>query len=143
MPTEINMTPEQKRVAIARACGWTVRASQAYGGWVVELYGKVKASFWFLFGHERDCTLADCISYLPSYLDDLDAMHEAEKVLDLDKGRPLPEVYAQNLYKVIDAKSGGLLAEFEDDPVRVAAILLRAEASERADALILTLGLTP
>ena len=51
------MTPEQQRIAIAEACGWTTKHK---GLWV-----------------ERLQTYAA----LPDYLNDLNAMHEAEKVL--------------------------------------------------------------
>ena len=51
------MTPEQQRIAIAEACGWTTKHK---GLWV-----------------ERLQTYAA----LPDYLNDLNAMHEVEKVL--------------------------------------------------------------
>lgn len=59
------MTPEAQRIAIAEACGWTLDHKGAIraDGYRSELWGKPP--------HEA----------LPDYLNDLNAMHEAEKVL--------------------------------------------------------------
>ena len=72
------MTPEQKRIAIAEACGWRGISEQflvGYAPWRTEPYSdRVNA-----------CSIADLDSIpldpLPDYLNDLNAMHEAEKVL--------------------------------------------------------------
>jgi hypothetical protein len=53
------MTPEQQRIAIAEACGWT--DTQIIDG----KYGQTD---------------------VPDYLNDLNAMHEAEKVLTYEQG---------------------------------------------------------
>ena len=63
------MTPDQQRIAIAKACGWTdIRRQRLYAGdqdlWGTKLIGGEK--------HRNR---------LPDYLDDLNAMHEVEKVL--------------------------------------------------------------
>lgn len=66
------MTPEQQRIAIARACGWTTiyQASSSRhtpkpsDPWIGNLLSENKA------GH-----------LIPDYLNDLNAMHEAEKGL--------------------------------------------------------------
>jgi len=59
------MTPEQQRIAIAEACGWTLDLKSAIrvDGYRIEKWGKRP--------HEA----------LPDYLNDLNAMHEAEKSL--------------------------------------------------------------
>lgn len=65
------MTPKAQRIAIAEACGWT-RRDVDYGPRTENLWispegltnGVSSTSFW-----------------LPDYLSDLNAMHEAEKVL--------------------------------------------------------------
>jgi len=60
------MTPEDQRITIAEACGWTKCDVEAYKS----------DELWHLKGHgyrlQRD---------MPDYLNDLGAMHEAEKVL--------------------------------------------------------------
>jgi hypothetical protein len=48
------MTPEEQRIAIAKACGWELR----------DIY-------WY--GDGKECEVP------PNYLNDLNAMHEAEK----------------------------------------------------------------
>lgn len=69
------MTPDQQRITIATACGWTdIRRQRLYAGdqdlWGTKLKGAEK--------HRNR---------LPDYLADLNAMHEAEKALtDMQQG---------------------------------------------------------
>jgi hypothetical protein len=72
------MTPEAQRIAIAEACGWKFRKAGS-GFELLEPDG------------QRNCADTDPLtnwqsfSYrLPNYLNDLNAMHEAEKVLGKD-----------------------------------------------------------
>jgi hypothetical protein len=58
---EVNVSPDEQRIAIAEACGWFYQ-SQKVRGWY----------------HKWDLKR---ISKLPDYYNSLDAMHEAEKVL--------------------------------------------------------------
>jgi len=72
------MTPEQQRMAIARACGWTAEQdSNGYWRAVSHEYGKA-VELWL---SEQNVWSVG----IPDYLNDLNAMHEAEKVL-IDKG---------------------------------------------------------
>ena len=67
------MTPEQQRIAIAEACGWTNVAPR--------IVKNVK--------HEGDDITVGIWSddgWIPDYLNDLNAMHEAEKVLTYAQG---------------------------------------------------------
>jgi len=59
------MTPEQQRIAIAEACGW---APDPFGYHVKDPAGITGPRF--------------RLDELPDYLNDLNAMHEAEKGLD-------------------------------------------------------------
>ena len=59
------MTPEQQRIAIAEACGWTVTH------WKVNPFDVIAT---------KDGT-EYLLKHLPNYPFDLNAMHEAEKVL--------------------------------------------------------------
>ena len=52
------MTPEQQRIAIAEACGWK---PNGLGEWF--------------------SPIGDLENSIPNYLNDLNAMHEAEKIL--------------------------------------------------------------
>ena len=58
------MTQEQKRIKIAEACGWELVCPPAGG--------------FFAYWQNRDIKRED----VPDYLHDLNAMHEAEKVLN-------------------------------------------------------------
>jgi hypothetical protein len=64
------MKPEQQRIAIAEACGWTRQSDDSI--W----FDDPTNSFRSFQAHEQD---------VPDYLADLNAMHEAEKVLTEDQ----------------------------------------------------------
>ena len=86
------MNPEQQRIAIAEACGW-------------------KTGY-------RD---PEAWHPLPDYLNDLNAMHEAEKTLT-DKAH---EEFRLNLYDVIGDDSR---------------LIVSSTAAQRAEAFLLTIG---
>ena len=68
------MNPEQQRIAIAEACGWFAREDKD-GFWrAVDASGNMTHELWM---SERNVWSAG----IPDYLNDLNAMHEAEKVL--------------------------------------------------------------
>jgi len=60
------MTPEAQRIAIAEACGWRCTASfkEAFACWV------------------KPDGMDHQTEWLPDYLEDLNAMHEAEGILN-------------------------------------------------------------
>jgi hypothetical protein len=62
------MTPEEQRVAIAQACGWQLRSCKRHG-----------CDTW----HSPDgiCADGNAESCVPDYLNDLNLMHEAEKII--------------------------------------------------------------
>lgn len=76
------MTPEQQRIAIAQACGWKGISQSyliGYAPWRPETYSdRVNACP----VDELECIPLDP---LPDYLNDLNAMHEAEKILTDDQ----------------------------------------------------------
>jgi hypothetical protein len=96
------MTPEAQRIAIAEACGWKKIRSH----W--QKKGKAMAFLNESHAHQQ----------LPDYLFDLNAMHEAEKVLNPEQ---LSEYYIQ-------------LASAMFRP-------FRASAAQRAEALLKALNL--
>lgn len=123
------MTSEAKRIAIAKACGWT-RCN------CIDCGDKSDA-LWIppgidTFGHKDWCK-----SYLepPDYLNDLNAMHEAEKVFShkntLGMGAQ-SAVYTKHLENTVSRT--GFFAGWSW-------ALLHATAAQRADAFLLTLGL--
>ncbi len=99
------MTPESQRIAIAEACGWKRRD-------YVNCHG-VNVADWVsrndvIYGTEN----------LPDYLNDLNAMHEAEKVL-----------------------TGIQLAEYSIWLQKIEDLDFLATAAQRAEAFLKTLGL--
>jgi hypothetical protein len=111
------MTPEAQRIAIAEACGWKFRRefTNSVGGlvkeWIKEGIGS--AMIW----------------ELPDYLNDLNAMHEAEKVL----------VFSKRLHYYRELQA---IRSKEILPDRVAPQdCIMATAAQRAEAFLKTLGL--
>ena len=101
------MTPEQQRVAIAEACGLTNVAPM--------IVKNVK--------HEGDDITVGIWSddgWVPQYLNDLNAMHEAEKVLK----REQIEIYCEHL----NPKNHGIWWG------------IHATAAQRAKAFVKTIG---
>lgn len=98
------MKPEQIRIAIAEACGWK---RHAYGlGWYK---GKHPA---LMSGRA-----------IPDYLNDLNAMHEAEKVLTDEQGVLYGSILAHIRTRFTDSKW-----------------MWHADASQRAEAFLRTIG---
>ena len=107
------MTPEQINRAIAQACGWR---SMPFDHWL-DPQGEVRGCFGA--GDEQ--------KFLPNYHGDLNAMHEAEKVL----GDKQIEYY-HLLVKATCWLSTDPLASVK---------AVRATAAPRAEAFLKTLGL--
>ena len=92
------MTPEKQRVAIAEACGW--KTDKRGLGWL----------------SPRGYYASE-----PDYLNDLNAMHEAEKTLT-DKAH---EEFRLNLYEVLGDDSR---------------LIVSSTAAQRAEAFLRTIG---
>ena len=99
------MTPEQQRIAIAEACGkW-------HSGWPHEYMNQ-----------------ADRLRHIPNYLNDLNAMHEAEKML----GACWP-TYCEHLLEIVEPEPRSLeVCHYWN--------LLHATATQRAEAFLRTIG---
>ena len=100
------MNPEQQRVAIAEACGW--KTDKRGLGWL----------------SPRGYYASE-----PDYLNDLNAMHEAEKVLTDEQDLE----YSEALEQVVE---GRYLTNNSEDMRR----LRSATASQRAEAFLRTIG---
>jgi hypothetical protein len=75
------MSEEQQRIAIAEACGWT------------------KISDWKAAGINGQHPTEPWTEVIPDYLNDLNAMHEAEKALDgMDQLTYLAKLHEGNHY---------------------------------------------
>jgi hypothetical protein len=137
------MTPEKQRIAIAEACGWTdcyydaSRCAVAPTGWFTRYAGTP---------YEVTIRVG-----LPDYLSDLNAMHEAEKMLTDDQQvrflRHLvgsdaffDEMAKLDPHRYIDRE------EFCNNHLHklgwdeVSAYCLLATAAQRAEAFLRTLG---
>jgi hypothetical protein len=97
------MNEEQQRIAIAEACGWKWERL-----WTGELHGKPVGEQ----GPFRE---------VPDYLNDLNAMHDAEKVIGPIKGIE----FCYHLNEM------GMSGEWE---------ILTATAAQRAEAFLRTIG---
>lgn len=103
------MKPDSQRIAIAEACGWGNIAFNR--GWIKSGDG------------ETQCVI-------PNYLKDLNAMHEAEKVLTYEQA----EEFVEQLY-LADQKNN--LAE---NPPPWRFNVASATAAQRAEAFLRTIG---
>jgi len=106
------LTPEQKRIAIAEACEWTGIYPRGVDGCPVGWKGKIES--------ERPHGQGSCP--IPDYLNDLNAMHEAEKSC-FTEGNAWAD-YFDALAEICDLCN---------DPIT-------ATAAQRADAFLLATG---
>jgi hypothetical protein len=109
------MTPEAQRIQIATACGWK---DIKQTGSIYRYEGRNPSTF--------------VIQRIPNYLEDLNAMHEAEKVLE---AQDRIEDYWKELWLVVKPVGSVL--------INAAAIkyLVSATAAQRAEAFLRTLNL--
>jgi hypothetical protein len=109
------MNPEEQRIAIAQACGWKLTEV-----WTGELFGKPRGEQ----GPFRE---------VPDYLNDLNAMHEAERHIETASD--------QMTYSAEILKAMGLNVSIEDDiNVDYCWHACRATAAQRAEAFLKTLN---
>jgi len=107
------MKSEQQRIAIAEACGWTNVAPL--------IVKNVKHK-----GDDITVGISSDAGWIPDYLNDLNAMHEAEKVLFCDKWKWL--AYVNNLNEMPSLQDEWLFAS------------IHATAAQRAEAFLRTIG---
>jgi hypothetical protein len=113
------MKPEEQRIAIAEACGWLVNDDGVTGISPINV--------------EQGLTNPKICSWkLPDYLNDLNAMHEAEKLL---YGNPnLPKKYTQQIKNAIRREAGVTKAQMDFD------VCITATAAQRAEAFLRTIN---
>jgi len=108
------MTPESQRIAIAEACGWKNHdhpdVMQFMQGWTMPEQWCMDPKGVLRFNHKR-----------PNYLNDLNAMHEAEKVL-----------------------KGGMRSKYDAELTLICSrdynFIWESTASQRAEAFLRTIG---
>lgn len=109
------MTPEKQRLAIASVCGWHEKP---------EPHGSFNASAWWQNEHRYP-------SYempVPNYPEDLNAMHEAEKVLSTNPEYTQQHAFNNYAYLLIEVCKHQCSA-------------VHATAAQRAEAFLKTLHL--
>ena len=107
------MTPEAQRIAIAEACGWTATVDDDQFWRATRADGSMTSDLW--------CSMSSVWNVgIPDYLNDLNAMHEAEKVLTNEQ----LEVYCNILHK----------------PNHGVYWAIHATAAQRAEAFLRTIG---
>ena len=113
------MNPEAQRIAIAQACGWKPTKPKQFLGSTPS------------HAFEKDGSYYGGLNSIPDYLNSLDAMHEAEKVLTGEqawKQIKLIVGYAQC--------AGGFPVLSRSESLR----LHSATAAQRAEAFLRTIG---
>jgi hypothetical protein len=114
------MTPEAQRIAIAEACGCK-RLADGRRGWRLP-DGSICSNKAFLL-------------FCPDYLNDLNAMHEAEKVLDTITSK----TYLYVLGNVCGHDYNKYISCLQDSAT--AFCVIHATAAQRAEAFLKTLSL--
>lgn len=109
------MNPEQQRIAIAEACGWSHKAL-------------CNETYWWHDENNKSLPLSDDgMRVCPDYLHDLNAMHEAESILNADQ----MVSYDYHLDLMVGNGRQGLNIEY---------FLWSATATQRAEAFLRTIG---
>lgn len=114
------MSPEAQRIAIAEACGWK-------GPQHPETLERIKnfvhkAATWLIDPHGK----LQSLLYVPDYLNDLNAMHEAEKFL------PSARIYHSHLQRVCADPAKPYVASLSE--------IIQATAAQRAEAFLCAIG---
>jgi len=131
------MTPEAQRIAIAEACGW----SDPH--WECPHCGRVEPTH---VTYEERHGVEGCLQFvhwveLPDYLTDLNAMHEAWKVLT----EPQRRTFASKLYDLANGfradDDDGWTPDIFEASMDGVALMVHATAAQRAEAFLRTLGL--
>ena len=115
------MKPEAQNVAIAEARGYSAAPNEGSIGGFIGRHPNGQHDY-YTIGHNW----ADAIRRIcPDYLNDFNAMHEAEKTLTDDQ--------------LIDyAEWLGVC--FDENPSKACVVLLRATVAQRAEAFLRTIG---
>lgn len=119
------MSPEKQRIAIAEACGWKGPYHPDNIAGMAGWWSRHKGVWWMNPNGNRVM-----ISSVPNYLNDLNAMHEAEKVLSYQ------DVFAYTEW--LHVLTGGD-QRYNGTPLGSTFLAARATAAQRAEAFLRTL----
>jgi hypothetical protein len=121
------MTPEAQRIAIAEACGWHRRLAthdkpvERCGMKLPNSFGHPIEAWW----HETNERHRGVYAIPPDFLNDLNAMHEAEKTLTREQWTTYYDII-----EGLNAEAGNIYQKE-----------LHATAAQRAEAFLRTLNL--
>ncbi len=122
------MKAEEQRVAIGRFAGWICIGgccASDYHGWI-----------------RKGVASSDGMLPLPDYLNSLDAMHEAEKVLLTGDGwQERLERYSSKLMAAMEDADPVIHVRFMNNRVALRYYTLHAPAAQRAEAFLKATGL--
>jgi hypothetical protein len=121
------MNKEKQRIAIAEACGWTCEYAdvQTWNAGLNSYKGGYEPIRTMLFRRREKCFRAE---NLPDYLADLNAMHEAEKMMTEDQW------LSYTIEVLMAAKDGTFVID------RNMKTIAHATAAQRAEAFLKTIG---
>ena len=131
------MKPDKQRIAIAEYCGWkrVDNDPDRHPYWMAPVGD-------YRHGSPLDVNLikGEMVKKMFPYLEDLNAMHEAEKTIPKrDKG-----IYANNLMHVVgpDGETDMVddYGEWSTSPTTSVFAMLHATAAQRAEAFLKTIG---
>ena len=117
------MTPDKQRTAIAEACGYSAVSFDDRQH--VDIDGRSILMWTQWMGEKHGVRIQ-----VPAYVNDLNAMHEAEKVLT-------PETRPEYLCQLFDAATQGFCGLYPADENY---LTHHATAAQRAEAFLRTLG---
>ena len=115
------MSPEKQRIAIAKACGWSYQNKHPR-------FGKQSVKSWYFMNTEITVSSS---SKLPDYLNDLNAMHKAEKVLTYNQVFGYAQLVESFTQTTIGVGGTPLGRSFQS---------ITSTASQRAEAFLRTIG---
>ena len=122
------MSPEAQRIAIAEACGYSDVRMQEWESVDIE-------SRSIAFGIELQGTLNGERKFVPDYFGDLNAMHEAEKVLTNYQH----EQRGKWILEIMNETAVGYVSDYASR-LRSLSRVASATATQRAEAFLRTIG---
>lgn len=137
------MTPQEQQIAIAEACGWWW-ARNGFGEWYLYPPGHVKFTPDWMSANsnpspddKNDGRVSGGMHNFPDYLNDLNAMHEAEKVLTLEQKHD----YLEHLICLLEREIPEFEMWWEDHQAYCEGMYTTyATAAQRAEALLRVKG---
>lgn len=126
------MKPEQQRIAIAQACGWTQISKGSHYDNAHKVYGEPPP----LFVMSVPANRGHACTELPDYLNDLNTLHEAETSAKLFHDNATFDLWCRHLFRAVEDCG---LSGTTDRPLNRA--IAKATAAQHAEAFLRTFNL--